>query len=145
MKHGTRSCYVSGCRCEACTKANSVYYKRNQMNGSNFVSAGATRKQVRKLLRNGWSERGICREAGVSRSTMHNLMTAHWRSGKPVSKIYKATHEAIMALPVNPPYEMGAHHRIPKLYKTSSDEPYYMAQRRASEAVDDEIKRMLVS
>ena len=25
--HGTRPCYVGGCRCEACTEANKLYYR----------------------------------------------------------------------------------------------------------------------
>ena len=61
----------------------------------------SVRAHLRKLLAEGYTKRGICRDYGIPRPTIHNLMTAHHRTGKPVKRIKTETARRIL--------EIGSH------------------------------------
>ena len=103
MRHGTRSMYTTGCRCFACRVANTDYEYERARGARSLATPGQTvqaRRQVTRLLNAGLSKREICRLAAINRSALHNLTTAHWRTGRPVKRIAIETHEAIMSIPI---------------------------------------------
>lgn len=103
----SRGRYVQGCRCDACREANRLYHRANQRKNllievgrdvSGFVEAEPVRRKVRHLVSQGYTLREICRLSGVSRTTMSQLMGAHWRTGKPVKRCRRETKDAICAI-----------------------------------------------
>lgn len=105
-EHGTRSRYVSGCRCDECRRANREYERRRTMMKvavecgapSPMVDAEPVRRRIDDLLAGGYSRREICRITGLSRSALHSITTAHHRSGKPVKMVRRETKDAIFAI-----------------------------------------------
>lgn len=77
-------------------------------------NADKLRHRVTELLSNGWTKRGICREAGVSRNTLSVLMNGHrntpLKKGKNgdtakkrrTSKVSADFYHKVMALPLHP-------------------------------------------
>ena len=107
MNEGFESCempsrgrYTQGCRCDACRAANSAYERARNRYGwaSSFVDAEPVRRRVEKLLEAGYTERELCRVAGVARTTMSSLMRRHHRTGEPVKRIKAETAARIMAV-----------------------------------------------
>ena len=106
----SRGRYVQGCRCEACTLANNAYWHKREKDKAKehfgakdpyWTDAEPVRAHLRKLLAEGYTKRGICRDYGIPRPTIHNLMTAHHRTGKPVKRIKTETARRIL--------EIGSH------------------------------------
>ena len=107
MNEGLDSCecpsrgrYTQGCRCDACRAANSAYERARNRYGwaSSFVDAEPVRRRVEKLLDAGYTERELCRVAGVARTTMSGLMRRHHRTGEPVKRVRADTAARIMAV-----------------------------------------------
>ncbi len=76
--HGTRSRYVSGCRCAPCRQANSGYYRTQMRNrifhGANpFVDAAPVLEHIRKLSRLGVGTRAVADAARITRSTIWRI------------------------------------------------------------------------
>lgn len=121
MNEGLKSCgkpsrgrYVQGCRCYMCRVANSEYalahsHSENERRVYGYYSVYRLRNRVTKLLDNGWTKRGICREAQVPRSTLATLMNGHRntpmkRDGekKLTCKVSADFYNKVMALPLHP-------------------------------------------
>lgn len=104
--HGTRSCYSQGCRCDVCRKANSEYERARKMRKvaiecgapDGWVDAAIARREIGRLLRHGYTKREICRLAGLNRSTLRNITTAHHRTGEPVTRCKRETYDALCAV-----------------------------------------------
>lgn len=115
----SRGRYVQGCRCYMCRVANAEY-SRKQAHGENEKkmfkrqSADACRRRIVLLLDNGWTKRGICREANVNRNTLRTLLGGHRNtpmkgnvnggtaSRKNTCKVSAEFHRRVMALPLHP-------------------------------------------
>lgn len=103
----SRGRYVQGCRCAGCTAANNAYWHTREKDKAKerwgakepyWADAEPVRKRLVELLDRGFTKRGICRDDGVSRATMRNLLTAHHRTGKPVKRIKAETARKIMEI-----------------------------------------------
>lgn len=103
----SRGRYVQGCRCTACTKANNDYWHKREKDKAKeafgakdpyFTDAEPVRMHLRYLLEKGFTKRGICRDYGISRATIHNIMTAHGRTGKPVERVKTVTALQILEI-----------------------------------------------
>ena len=78
--HGTRVCYVAGCRCDACTVANRTYARgrlQAQRNGdwNGLVSADKARKHILRLSSAGVGRRTISDISGVPQSSLQAIKT----------------------------------------------------------------------
>jgi transposase len=96
--HPSRGSYVSGCRCLGCRVANSEYEYGRTHGARSQVAAGRARNRVKHLHEEGMAYREIARSAGVSRTVVYNLVKAHWRTGKPVKRMSKASYDKVMAV-----------------------------------------------
>lgn len=103
----SRGRYVQGCRCAGCTAANGAYWHSREKDKAKerwgakepyWSDAEPPRRHLLYLLDHGYTKRGICRDYGVSRPTMRNLLTAHHRTGKPVKRIKTETAQKILAI-----------------------------------------------
>lgn len=76
--HGTRACYLRGCRRKACTDANRRYCKAYRAatyrNGPRRIDATPARNVCLALSRDGWSEHQIGAAAGCSEGVIHHLL-----------------------------------------------------------------------
>ena len=77
--HGTRTCYVNGCRCQPCTQANTDYENRRTRaiaygRWHPFRPAGITVQRIDWLRREGMGLRTIADEAGTSRSVLQKII-----------------------------------------------------------------------
>lgn len=93
--HGTRARYVAGCRCEACTTANTAYgkevYRRHRAGETNpIVLAETARKHIKKLSKHGVGNRSIAEVSGVRYRTISLI-----RSGEQL-RIRKSAEIAIL-------------------------------------------------
>ena len=110
----SRGRYVQGCRCYMCRVANSEYslahaHGVNEKKMLGRESANKLRRRVKEMLDNGWTKRGICREAGVPRSALATLLGGHRNTPTKTSgekkrtcKVSAKTAKAINALPLHP-------------------------------------------
>jgi hypothetical protein len=78
--HGTRHCYLGGCRCVPCRAANSRYSCERaaaQRAGDwrGFVPATFVLGHIQKLRKAGIGYRAIAAAAGLSKSTMEMILT----------------------------------------------------------------------
>jgi DNA-binding XRE family transcriptional regulator len=77
--HGTRSCYVMGCRCDDCRKAqrdySRTYYREylRHVDGVPHVDKAAASEHVAKLRAQGMGVREIAAAAGVTRQTVAHI------------------------------------------------------------------------
>lgn len=79
-KHGTRGCYVGGCRCDPCREANRAYQKRHAKNlrkgiRNPLVPADVTRRHLKKLKREGVGTRLISDLTGCSRTVLMDILS----------------------------------------------------------------------
>ena len=97
MPHGHYSRYKwSGCRCEACRKANARYVKFNEALGTTLVDAAPARAHVAMLRATGMGRRTIAARSGVAASSITNLI--YGKNGKPLRRIKPSTAAAILAV-----------------------------------------------
>lgn len=103
MKHGTNACYrVDRCRCELCREA-ATKHERNRRRlalygQSKFVPAEPVRARIKRLMALGMSQDEIARAAGLNDARISDLMTGHWRTGRPLTRMKRENAEAIMAV-----------------------------------------------
>lgn len=106
--HGTYAKYVLElCRCEPCTRANREYMRdreERQRNGTSlFVPAEPVRERVRRLVALGMTHDEIARVAGLNDCRLSDLMTGHWRTGRPLTRMKRENAERIMAVQTRNP------------------------------------------
>ena len=103
----SRGRYVQGCRCAACTKANNDYEKKRVREAAKekwgakdpyWTDAEPVRTHLLNLLAKGFTKRGICRDYGIPRATIHNILVAHGRTGKPVKRVKTVTALQILEI-----------------------------------------------
>ena len=101
----SRGRYVQGCRCAACTQANNDYWHKREKDKAKeawgvkqpyWMDAEPVRSHLAYLLKHGFTQRGIARDYGISRTTMRELLVAHHRTGKPIKKIRTETGQKIL-------------------------------------------------
>ncbi|WP_394275201.1 hypothetical protein [Luteococcus sp.] len=107
--HGKRSTYVAGCPCVPCREANRVAqadWSRRRLYGveSSLVDAAPVREHVRQLMAQGMGWKTITKAAGVSTSTMTNLLYGRnrlLRDGRrepPTQRMRREVAERVMAV-----------------------------------------------
>lgn len=84
LPHGTRTRYMSGCRCIPCRAANSTYQvKRNAArksgNAAGLVTATKTRKHLQALKRAGIGKRLVSAASGISQFTIAQIRNGEKR------------------------------------------------------------------
>lgn len=103
----SRGRYIQGCRCDACRAANNAYEKQRVKDVAKekwgakvpyFTDAEPVRDHLNRLLENGYTKRGIVRDYGIPRATIHNIMTAHGRTGRPVERVKTVTALQILEI-----------------------------------------------
>lgn len=99
-QHGERRCYINGCRRPECKAANDVYCKRYRVRrhraGTMRVDAAPYVGLARRYADIGWSRRQIAEAAGISETTIINLLNGKLQRLNPV------TYNALRALPADP-------------------------------------------
>jgi superfamily II DNA or RNA helicase len=91
--HGTRKAYAKGCRCDACTDANSSYENtRVNGGGTDLVDAGKARGHVRILRARGASQKAIARAASLNVKTVAEL------EGGVLARVRPETEQDILEL-----------------------------------------------
>lgn len=99
--HGTRGCYVQGCRCADCREANRLYYhktNRQKVYGvwqPDRVPAHDVRAHVDWLRANGMGYRAVAANAGVARSTIAGLYKSR-RTGQRREFVRRETAQLIL-------------------------------------------------
>lgn len=97
-RHGTRSCYVGGCRCEHCTKANAEYQKmrlRRQTHPdiwgevTDLVDATEAREMLVELVACGVGLRRMEEVSGLPRSSLKRILDGTTR------RVRRSTVEAL--------------------------------------------------
>jgi superfamily II DNA or RNA helicase len=74
VEHGERTGYAKGCRCDACTDANSGYeLARTNGQDTDLVDAGPAQRKLQALLAEGVTKDAIVRAAGVGHNTIDAL------------------------------------------------------------------------
>lgn len=99
--HGTRVCYVAGCRCEKCTVANRTYARARlqaQRDGdwNGLVPADVARKHIARLSAAGVGRRTIADISGVAESIIQAIKTGRKTRirARTEREILRATPEA---------------------------------------------------
>lgn len=101
--HGTRSCYVGGCRCDECTEAQRAYGRdywtkyRRFIEGVPDVDPALVLKHLANLRAQGMGIREIARAANLGPTTVRQLVTGRRRRG-----IRPATARALLAVQLDP-------------------------------------------
>lgn len=103
MTHGTYRAYVvDHWRCDECRRANREYERnrtrREAYGKSFFVPAEPVRQRVRDLMALGMSQDEIARAAGLNDCRLSDLMTGHWRTKRPLTRMKRENAEAIMSV-----------------------------------------------
>jgi len=73
MKHGTPSCYATGCRRPECTRASALAnkaYRLRILDGPVTMPTTGSIRRVQALTAIGWSQEAIAKAAGMHRGTM---------------------------------------------------------------------------
>lgn len=73
-RHGVRATYMSGCKCQACTRANTLYHRAYERGEIVTVDAEPIRAYLRALLDSGWSLTGIASRTGYSREGIRRIL-----------------------------------------------------------------------
>jgi hypothetical protein len=101
-EHGTRAMYVSGCKCDACRKANTeaeLHRARQIAYGrwKPYVDAEPARQHVRALMEQGMGWKRVADVAGISRSSVCVLLYgSKTRNGRPPSRRIRPETEAAL-------------------------------------------------
>ena len=94
--HGTRKGYAKGCRCDACTDANSSYeHARVNDGGTDLVDARRARGKVWILRGQGASQKAIARAADLNIKTVAELEDAV------LARVRPETERDILALTID--------------------------------------------
>lgn len=97
-RHGTRTGYVKGCRCEPCTQANRDQNRareaaaRSGGPSTDLVDAAAARGRLRILHGRGATQKALGRATGLNVKSVVEILTGHNR------RILPSTEAAILAL-----------------------------------------------
>lgn len=94
--HGTRSCYIMGCRLPECREANRVYQRARKRRVIRrrygleedvelVVSTAEARVHLAFLARSGIGQRTVAALSGLDRSTVHNIATGRRQLCKPAT------------------------------------------------------------
>lgn len=98
--HGTRACYVRGCRRDECRAANYRYMCRARLDRHRGqprrVPSTQTRAHIERLLAAGWTQAKIARAAGLYHRSIGGIL-----AGQPT--IANRTALAILNIPIGPP------------------------------------------
>lgn len=99
-RHGTRACYLAGCRRPECSEAHYRYMARLNLDHARGykrrVPADACRAHIRALLDAGWIQSQIAAAARVNHTQVSHIL-----DGQPT--IARTTEQRILAVPVGPP------------------------------------------
>lgn len=86
-QHGERRCYIAGCRLPECRNANAAackqYRARSYRHGVLRVDAAPLVEKARRYAEAGWSRLEIAQHAGVSETTIVNLINGKLRRLNP--------------------------------------------------------------
>jgi superfamily II DNA or RNA helicase len=94
-EHGTRKAYAKGCKCDACTDANSGYeHARVNDGGTDLVDARKARGKVWMLRGQGASQKAIARAADLNVKTIAEL------ENEVLTRIRPETEQDILALTI---------------------------------------------
>jgi hypothetical protein len=96
--HGTRACYLKGCRrpeCRAAAYAAKISRERAIVRGdwAPFTDAGPVREHVAALIAAGLTEKNVADLAGVAPGCMFHLL-----HGSPARRVRRETARAILAV-----------------------------------------------
>ncbi len=95
-EHGTRKAYAKGCKCDACTDANSGYeHARVNDGGTDLVDARKARGKVWMLRGQGASQKAIARAADLNVKTIAEL------DNEVVTRIRPENEQDILALTIS--------------------------------------------
>ena len=93
---------IEKCRCDACRAEAAAYQrewsKRKALGVECWVSGALVRQHIAVLKANGMSNKEIRRAAQISAGVLTNVYYRHWRTGKPVERVKKATADRILAV-----------------------------------------------
>lgn len=95
-RHGSRTGYVKGCRCEPCTEANRADHSQRAAReaqgrpGTDWVSANAARGHLRILAGQGAQAKPLARACGLNIKTVEGLLSGTTR------RIHPATECAVL-------------------------------------------------
>ncbi|MTE20241.1 hypothetical protein F0L17_14210 [Streptomyces sp. TRM43335] len=100
-RHGTRPCYLAGCRCPECSEANYRYMARLNLDHARGhkrrVPADTCRSHIRALLDAGWLQSQISAAAGVDHTQISHITTGEQPT------VARTTEQRILAVPPGPP------------------------------------------
>lgn len=97
-RHGSRTGYVKGCRCTACTEANRNDHSRRAareaggLPGTDWVPAARARGHVRILTGQGAQVKPLARACGLNVKTIEGLLDGT------VNRIHPGTQQAVLAV-----------------------------------------------
>jgi hypothetical protein len=95
--HGTRNCYVDGCRCDDCRAANAAYHRRyrHHPEGAGWgprVAARRARAHIKRLAREGVGAGSVAHAAELSKTTVAEIRNGITRV------IYRRTEQLILRI-----------------------------------------------
>lgn len=97
--HGTRACYLRGCRQPECAAAHRRYCKqydlRRLTNGPVRVDAQPVIERLRTLTAAGWSQGAIAESAGSDSGNISMILSGHFR------RVHPKTARSILAIPAD--------------------------------------------
>ena len=100
MRHGQRSTYVKGCKCDLCRAANARYAKlakyRAETGRSTLVDSAPIKAHLEQLRAAGVGKRTIARQSGVSQTVVNRLLGID--HSKPATRIRPDTAQRLLAV-----------------------------------------------
>ena len=93
-KHGTRSCYVGGCRCEPCRAANAAD-RRSRRTRTPLVPVEPVVAHLRALQAAGVGRRRIARAARIAESTLDRI------AREPGTRMHPAVAKRVLAVRID--------------------------------------------
>ncbi len=106
--HGTRSCYVQGCRCNACRSANSAYFQLRRKIGYHRVAEESVdASRAREYL-------NYLSEIGIGRASVHNACGVRTQIISEIAsglktRISRSTQARILGIKPNEAMPRGAY------------------------------------
>lgn len=100
-RHGTRACYLAGCRRPECADAHYRYMARLNLDHARGrrrrVPADACRAHIHALLAAGWLQSQIATAAGVDHTQISHITTGDQPT------VARTTEQRILTVPLGPP------------------------------------------